>query len=289
MQSKRNTKLIKQNMRQRNKHSFDTQKIQERIMPILTEFHKVCDQHNLTYYLWAGTQLGAIRHKGFIPWDDDADVAMPRKDYEVLMAHATEWLSEQFQVANHNTSKQYPHYFARLQDKTTTIIIRKHLRYAEGVHIDIFPLDNVPDGKFRRRLHFAILHIYQKLLYYASRDPHKDKKIINVAAYSLIQYFFSRQSILKRIDKHIQKHNNKECSICSDSFYRSSQVVKHTTLGEPHKYTFEGVELNGVENGDKYLREKYGDYMQIPSTDNRIQHTVDHLDLDAPYSEFSFD
>lgn len=273
-------------MKQRNKHSYDTTAIQQRLLPILSSIDKVCREHNLRYYLWAGTQLGAVRHAGFIPWDDDADIAMPRADYEVLLSHAAEWLPSPLVLANHRTTERYPHYFARVQDRGTTMIIRKHLGYAEGIHIDIFPLDNVPDGAFARKVHFSRLGALHRLLYIASRSPKKDNKRHKALYYKFMQRIIKQPNILRAIDRVIRLHNSKATLHCSDSFYGSEDFVAHKTLGEPKTYTFEGVELLGVENAERYLSDKYGDYMTLPPESARRQHSVDFIDFDLPFEQF---
>ncbi len=273
-------------MKQRRKHSYDTKSIHDRILPILKTFDQVCREHNLTYYLWAGTQLGAVRHGGFIPWDDDADVAMPRKDYNILMEHAEEWMPAPFQIADLRTSERYPHYFARVQDTTTTMIIRKHLGYVEGIHIDIFPLDSVPDNKSARSRHFAKLKFYQRLLYMAARSPKKDNKRYKALYYNIIQKFLSPKGILEAIDRHIQRPNKKAAENFADSFYGSNAFFPYSMLGTPTPYNFCGEEFYGVEQVEKYLSEKYGDYMTLPSESGRVQHSVDFLDFDLPFAQF---
>ena len=95
--------------------SYDIRPLQLHILKILQAVDKVCQEHHLRYYLWAGTMLGAVRHKGFIPWDDDLDIAMPRPDYDLLMQHAHEWLPNQFEVISFETDKNYPLPFAKIK------------------------------------------------------------------------------------------------------------------------------------------------------------------------------
>ncbi len=273
-------------MKQRNTHIYSTKSIQKKILPILETFDSVCRKYNLTYYLWAGTQLGAVRHQGFIPWDDDADVAMPRADYQILMEHANEWMPSPFKIANLQTTERYPHYFARVHDCNTTMIIRKHLGYVEGIHIDIFPLDNVPDSKMSRFIHFAKLGFYHRLLYMSSRSPKKDNKRYKSIFYNFLQRYVSQKNILQTIDRHIQRHNKKSTENCTDSFYGASAFVPYATLGKPTLCTFEDLQLFGVENTVKYLSDKYGDYMSLPPENARKQHSVDFIDFDLPFANF---
>lgn len=135
--------------------SYDIRPLQLRILNILLALDRVCKEHNLRYYLWAGTMLGAIRHKGFIPWDDDLDIAMPRKDYDLLMKNAKDWMPEPFEVVSYETdAENYPLPFAKIQDGSTTLIERMHLSYLGGIYLDVFPLDGMPSSSLERRLHF---------------------------------------------------------------------------------------------------------------------------------------
>lgn len=273
----------------RNPQLNPTSSVQQNLLATLSYFDSICREHNLTYYLWAGTQLGAIRHEGFIPWDDDADVAMPRADYEKLMAHYDEWVAKPYGIATFYNTAKYPHYFARIHDTNTTMIIRKHLGYVEGVHVDIFPLDNVPDNKFSRWLHFKGLNFYYRLLYMALRSPKKDNKRRFCLFYKFLQSFLKREKLLAKVDRYIKRYNDTKCLNCTDSFYGAHAYVAYETLGNPIKYNFEGVELLGVENGAKYLADKYGeDYMTLPPIENRRQHSVDFLDLNLPFEKFDF-
>ena len=105
--------------------TYDIRPLQLRILKNLLAIDKVCKEHNLRYYIMAGTMLGAVRHKGFIPWDDDLDIGMPRADYDLLMTNAKEWLPEPYEAVCAENDKEYPLPFAKIQDADTTLIERK--------------------------------------------------------------------------------------------------------------------------------------------------------------------
>lgn len=109
--------------------TYDIRPLQLRILKNLLAIDKVCKEHNLRYYIMAGTMLGAVRHKGFIPWDDDLDIGMPRADYDLLMTNAKEWLPEPYEAVCAENDKEYPLPFAKIQDADTTLIERMHLKY----------------------------------------------------------------------------------------------------------------------------------------------------------------
>lgn len=156
--------------------NYDIRPLQLRILKNLLAVDKVCKEHNLRYYIMAGTMLGAVRHKGFIPWDDDLDIGMPRADYDLLMANAKEWLPKPYEAVCAENDKEYPLPFAKVQDADTTLIERMHLKYLGGVYIDIFPLDGVPESRMAQRMHFAKYEFYKRILYLIHRDPYKHGK-----------------------------------------------------------------------------------------------------------------
>lgn len=118
--------------------TYDIRPLQLRILKNLLAIDKVCKEHNLRYYIMAGTMLGAVRHKGFIPWDDDLDIGMPRADYDLLMTNAKEWLPKPYEAVCAENDKEYPLPFAKIQDADTTLIERMHLKYLGGVYIDTY-------------------------------------------------------------------------------------------------------------------------------------------------------
>ena len=151
----------------------ETKKLQACILELMVNIDRVCREHHLRYYLLAGTMLGAVRHKGFVPWDDDADIALPRKDYNILIAHANEWLPKHIELVSGIQNPHYPYAFARIQDANTTYILRRSFNFIGGLPVDIFPLDGMTTNPLKRKWHYMRYDFYVRLMYYNLRDPYK--------------------------------------------------------------------------------------------------------------------
>ncbi len=260
--------------------------MQQCILGILTAIDKVCQEHNLKYYLVAGTMLGAIRHKGFIPWDDDADVGLPRKDYDILIAHANEWLPEEYELVSTAHNNKYPYQFARIQDKRTTYILRRRFDFVGGVPVDIFPLDGMTDNKFKQFCHYQRFRMVNKLLHFAQSDPYKHGKAsAHFIVTSIIRKLFSKEQLQRTLVK-IQTEYDIETSplIADHDFSPKRGIFPKHIYGTPTQVSFENQTLKSVEKPHEYLRKCYGDYMTMPSVLPPVNFR--YLDLDTPYQEY---
>ena len=266
--------------------NYDIRPLQLRILKNLLAVDKVCKEHNLRYYIMAGTMLGAVRHKGFIPWDDDLDIGMPRADYDLLMANAKEWLPEPYEAVCAENDKEYPLPFAKVQDANTTLIERMHLKYLGGVYIDIFPLDGVPESRMAQRMHFAKYEFYKRVLYLIHRDPYKHGKGPSSWIPLLCRKFFTLTGAQESIRKVMKKYDFDQCALVCDYDDGMKGIMSKDILGIPTPVLFEDEEVWGVQKYDAYLSQKYGDYMTIPKQSGQRQHNFHYLDLNKPYREF---
>jgi lipopolysaccharide cholinephosphotransferase len=266
--------------------TYEIRPLQLKILEILDAVDKACRENNLRYYLTAGTMLGAVRHKGFIPWDDDADIAMPRPDYEKLIANATQWLPKRYEVICAENDDNYPLPFAKIQDAETTIIERHHLKYIGGAYIDVFPLDGVPDGKIAQWWHFFRYQYYKKVNYFVYRDPYKHGHGPACWLPLMFQKLYSKQWVKQKLRKMMTAYDYDKSRLIVDHDDGWRGVMQKEILGEPTPVIFEGKEFLGVENFDKYLSQKYGDYMTIPPHNDQHQHNFYYLNLEKPYREF---
>lgn len=269
-----------------NSPAYDIDALHGKILEILKAVDAVCDRHGLRYYIWAGTMIGAVRHKGFIPWDDDLDIAMPRADYDMLIRHAGEWLPEPYEMVCAETDPVYPLPFAKIQDASTTLIERMHLKYTGGVYIDVFPIDGVPENTFVRKLHFARYEYYKRVLYLLFRDPYKHGRGPSSWIPLLCRKAYTLKGVQDKIRAILKRYDYDACRLVADYDDGSRGAMDKKILGTPVPYTFEDTTVKGVSDYDTYLSNKYGDYMTIPKHDNRRQHNFHYLDLENTYRGF---
>lgn len=266
--------------------TYDIRPLQLRILKILLDVDKVCKEHNLRYYIMAGTMLGAVRHKGFIPWDDDLDIGMPRADYDRLMTNAAEWLPKPYEAVCAENDSKYPLPFAKIQDADTTLIERMHLKYLGGVYLDVFPLDGVPAGRMKQRLHFAKYEFYKRVLYLIHRDPYKHGKGPSSWVPLLCRKFFTLAGVQSSIRNILTAYDFDRSSLVCDYDDGMKGIMPKEVLGAPTPVAFEEKEVWGVEQYHIYLTQKYGDYMTIPKLSGQRQHNFHYLDLNEPYRNF---
>lgn len=263
----------------------ETKEMQQVILGILIAIDKVCREHNLQYYLIAGTMLGAVRHQGFIPWDDDADIALPRYDYNVLLAHANEWLPEEYELVDYTKASHYPYPFARIQDKRTTYILRRSFDFLGGIPVDVFPIDGMTENKFARKFHYLRYNILDKLLYYSLRDPYKHGKGMGSFFYKTMQKILSPQKLHRAIDKLQAEYSFSDSKLVADHDNSPKRgILPKEVYGTPTPIVFEGIELMGVAKPDIYLSCCYGNYMELPK--NIPPQNFCYMDMKSPYKDY---
>lgn len=269
--------------------SYDIRPLQLKILETLKTVDEVCRAHGLRYYITAGTMLGAVRHGGFIPWDDDLDIAMPRPDYDLLVQNCREWLPEPLELVSAETDPDYPFPFAKIQNASTTLIERKHIRYLGGVYIDVFPLDGVPEGALARMWHFARYEYLKRIVYFVYRDPFKHGRGPSSWIPRMVQKLYTKESIQRKLREAMTSTPYDAADMVVDHDDGSRGVLHRDIIGEPTPVNFEGVMVSGYAKPHEYLSGKYGDYMTVPDVEHQRQHNFYHMDLEHPYREFDFD
>lgn len=250
--------------------------IQETELSLMAEFDRICEKEGFRYSLHGGTLLGAIRHKGFIPWDDDLDVFMPREDYEKFLDYCIE-KETSFGMVSIKNDREYSLLFARIFDRNTIIKGEHLIGLNHGVYIDITPFDYIGKDlnylKNKRRL-------FCKTQYWGlyKRNPLSHflgKKNILKDIRTLIlypfKYFISNKEIENRILKPFRKFNKENSDYVSQLvlIYAHRIYYKKSVLDEYIKTDFEGHKFSITKEYDYLLKEMFGDYMQLPPEKDR--------------------
>ncbi len=253
-------------------------------MDIVKEVVRICDAHGLKYYMLGGTMLGAIRHKGFIPWDDDIDLGMPRDDYEAFLEMAEKELPDYFRVVNYRNDPDYQYYITRVQDTQTRVVeerIGNDSKYT-CASIDIFPIDGTPNNPIARKIYFFRVLYHRALMSLCYKDS-IDRKRKRSTKEKLLLWVMERIPVEKlttpykqkcKIDKLLRSQKVEGSAYIGNIMgaYRTREIVPADYYGEGAYYPFEDMELRGMAKADEYLTFTYGDYMQLPPEDQRKTH-----------------
>ncbi|MBQ9990101.1 MAG: LicD family protein [Lachnospiraceae bacterium] len=250
-------------------------------LEMLEEVDRICKKCNIHYNIIAGTLLGAIRHGGYIPWDDDADVAMMRTEYEKFRkACRTELDKSRFYFQDHRNTKGYRWGYGKLRRKDTLFLreFQEHMPYRQGICIDVFPLDAVPNNYFLRSLKNFECFCVRKILW---------SKVGKIAD----KNFLKRQwfKILDKIpEKQIFKYYHGMIRRAGRKKTRMVRILTFPTPNDEWGYyrswyenstdiVFEGITFRGIKDYDSYLSFKFGEYMTLPPMEKRKVHPVSKL------------
>ena len=266
--------------------TYDIRPLQLRMLGIIEVMDQVFRQHGISYGMFNGSLLGAVRHKGFIPWDDDMDIVMPRPDYERFIQHSHEWLPAPYEFVCPENDKAYPLPFGKVQDASTTLIERLHLSYLGGIYVDVFPLDAVPSNIVRRKLHQTHYALLRQALYWIHRDPYRHGHGPSSWIPLLTRKLTTMESLQAKIRKVLTKYDYDSAELVNDYTEGPHGVMPKTIHAVFAPYVFEGKTLMGIKDYDRYLTQIYGDYMKIPKGDQQRQHNFHILDLEHPYREY---
>ena len=251
---------------------------------IVKEVVRICDKYGLKYYMLGGTMLGAIRHKGFIPWDDDIDLGMPRDDYEKFLELAELELPPHLKVVNYRNTPNYMYYITRILDTETKVIeerIGNDNKYTNA-SIDIFPIDGTPNNGFLRKIYFFRVLYHRALMSLCYKDS-IDRKRKRSKKEKLLLWVMEKVPVEKlttpyqqkcKIDKLLRKQPVKGAKYIGNIMgaYRTREIVPAEYYGEGAMYPFEDIQLRGLSMYDEYLTYTYGDYMQLPPVESRKTH-----------------
>lgn len=245
-------------------------------LEILDEFVRICKKYNLDYFLCGGTMLGAIRHKGFIPWDDDIDVGMTRKDYDKFIKIAMKELNDEYYLDCYENNQDCYLPFAKIK-KNNTIFDEEeshNLNNHKGIFMDIIPFDNASKES-------SIIQRFQGIMVRSITDTmctkNKIRKVkeTNHPIITIILKLFTKKFLMNLQNKimHLNKDDNSPYLVALSGRYNVKKETSKRDIFVPSKkIKFEDKEYNGMNKPDLYLTKIYGDYMKIPPKEKQVTH-----------------
>ena len=264
----------------------ELKRLQEIQMELIAEVDRICKKCGIRYNMVGGTMLGAIRHKGYIPWDDDADIGFLRDEYEKFRAACKKELDPaKYYMQDLRDTPGYRWGYGKLRRCGTEFVRlnQEKMPYGMGISIDLMPFDNVPDGALSRRWHFLCCYIYRKFFWsHIGKDT--AKHWWQRFCFRLMD-LVPREALVASFSKFIEK-------CCK---YGQTDLVRILTFPTPKgqgifgyerqwyekltRYPFEYMKLPGAADYDGYLRVKYGKYMELPPENKRKVHPISKLTL----------
>ena len=251
-------------------------------LEMLKEVDRICRENDINYSLDSGTLLGAVRHKGFIPWDDDADIVMLREEYErFYKACQTQLDTNRFFLQEYRTDKHYRWGYSKMR-RNNTIFERygqENLKWNKGMFIDIFVYDNVPDGFVIRRLHLFLCFIIRKILYSViGRD---NAKYAPLRMWYEILYKIPRNFLFRIIERIAYICNRQKTRLVRHITFPYRKECKYglplECFDEYIELEFENHQFKCFKNYDLYLRTLYDDYMVPPPEEDRVLEPVSNI------------
>lgn len=263
---------------------MDTENIiKKSLVEAMDEFHRVCEENNLKYYLIGGSLIGAIRHKGCIPWDDDIDVIMLEEDFNKLL-QLRDAFSSSFRLQNRSYPDSLLLPIARLENLKVAIDEGYYSQKTTGVFIDVFCFKETFSSNFLQKIHFKITAGCRLLLILKDRTYSKHKyntfllNIFNLISYSFIFLPRSLLNFILNISEKIGLLSKEKKYVANlHGVWKTKEIAPKSLFQKRKLYDFEGRQYWSIENADAWLRPIYGDYMQLPPEEDRKPKHIDKI------------
>lgn len=277
--------------------SEESAALKNAILDIYKDVSALCDKYNLTYMMSGGTCLGAVRHKGFIPWDDDLDIMMPRKDYDTLLHLLTSGeLGPKYEFTFPNAEKDSNTIFLKIFRKNSKDVEIHNVNspFPKGIYLDVFPLDAVPKSKFMQHIKGFIANAIQyisiaclytqypspQLKEYMMMEPDLKKRYYIKQILGIICGFASHKKWVYLYDRFVaSSKEGRQWGIPTGRKYYTGEIFDKDVYVPVTKETFEGMTVNLPHDTDKYLKNLYHNYHELPPVEKRERHFICEFEL----------
>ena len=254
-------------------------------------FAETCEKLNLNYFLVCGSALGAARHGGFIPWDDDMDVGMYREDYDKFMELAPALLPDGIFLQNYKSDPQFPYIFSKLRNSNTTYIekLLKNFDINHGIYMDIFPLDGYPDDPFERAKLAYLKRNYRRKLFCGFKMQREFKARVLACVLRILGYHKRTTKTLQRYQAMISQYPvNGSKLVCNHgTWYGERDYIPLEYYGKGTDAIYEGITVRVPEKTDEYLTSLYGDWRSPPPPEKQKgTHQHEICDTQRPYTDY---
>lgn len=254
------------------KQITDVKELHGILLDMGKEFHRICTENSIPYYMLGGTMLGAVRHKGFIPWDDDMDFGVPREHFERLKKVLRKELDKKYSVRTFPESDALLMDIVKIMDNRTVLKeLYKENVIDNAINIDIFPLDRAAskEGNCRKINKLMKFQAYRFL----SLDSRPFAKKIIAVVVKMLFFWMKKEMVVRYINQHLVESEGPYIANVYGA-WGPKETVLSEVMGTPMLYNFEDTQFCGVENSDAYLKSLYSDYMQLPPENNRHLHLL---------------
>lgn len=259
------------------------QEIQKVSLEVLKRITDLCDKHGFKYFLAYGTLIGAVRHKGYIPWDDDVDIMMSRPVYERFLKYFEKHKDELggLEIFTPDTNDKYPYVLARISDSNYRIDVKNERDCGLGIFVDIYPLDGIGDtyeealNTLKKTTKYpSLIFLATRIYYHFGITKGWRKRLLKIPAF-IYTHVMGKRFFMNKLNKLLKQHkyeNSEYVGAAAWCTRPEKNIYKREWCEELIKVPFEHYEFYIPRNYDKMLNVTYGNYMQLPPPEDRIYH-----------------